>query len=259
MFRKDSGFYSRVDDAIKGNWFMLLFWYVVVNSVSYFMSYSSDILVFKNYFGGINIIDIKDFFFTEFSFDSVSFSIGLITSILGLMLNMEILSFVRTKKFDIKNFGKYLINYPVQIIGVSLILYVVQSLVSYIPIVGFFIDYFIYFAFSYASYLVLVEKEKNPIKVLINSWNHTNGVKGELLSKYIHYFKNGLIGMVVKYTGLIIATLSVSNKLIYMAAVILAMLGFVVSIIYKFKNSPYYYLACAMYFKEHMEYKGIRL
>jgi len=51
----------------------------------------------------------------------------------------------------------------------------------------------------------------------------------------------------------------VSNKLIYMVAVILAMLGFVASIVYKFKNSPYYYLACAMYFKEHMEYKGIRL
>lgn len=268
MFRKDSNFYLRVDKQMEGHWRTLFFWILVINIVSISINTHSDVIRTVNYlndliFTGFNQQKLIDYLMVKNSFNLISSIIGLITSILTLVLNMEILDFVRTGRFEIENIVKYIKNNPLQVLGVSVILYVLPIITGYIPIVGSLIYYVLYYGFSYVSCLVLITPKNTPITLFKNSWKLTDGNKIELVNKVIHYYGIVWVGYILAGFGLLIVILGSITDFtlnnICKFGLVTMLFGIIWAVYFRIKNTPYLYLASAMYFKEHMNYKDKRL
>ena len=106
MFRKDSNFYSRVDKKMEGHWKILFFCIFIINIVSIVVdkgSFSLEIIEFLKevIYSGFSIDKFSKIIIEEHSFDFVHILISLATNLFTITLNMVLLDFIRTGKFEI--------------------------------------------------------------------------------------------------------------------------------------------------------------
>ena len=249
LFRKDSNFYSRVDEKMKGNWRVIFFATILINIINMIVSSSNSLPRSLDY---INSVMENGFVYSQFinyiqpttEFNLLFSFEALLTELLTLTFNMELLDFLRTGVFQVENIVRYIIKHPFKVFSASLLLWLLPIATGLIPIFGKTIYYVLYYGFSYVAYLVLLAPESNPFYYLKLSWNLTNGNKIELLNKVIHYYGIVFFGYFIVGFGFFL--LVIGHPTVYGVSVVSSLgvvtmiFGVIWSIFWHIKNTPYY-------------------
>ena len=266
MYTLNPSFYVRVKEKIKGNWGVIFLASAIISMISTTLVFSGSIGEFATVFGdlqtyGSQYILQSSKIGRSSNFFGQIFPI-LIASILQLSLNIELISFLKTGKFQIVNLFRHIQENPKVVVICGAIMGLIQLVLSSIPAVGPFAYFVVSFMFIYVGFIVALKKDMEIQDYFKESINLTKGYKMQLFKVFLHYYLFVILFSISLLISVVLMTIGVTGGEIIILIVIGVILFFASAIgmlVISVRNTPLYLLANAMFFEEQLQHEGIEL